>query len=565
MSTDIARRPVTRRVLQAPDRGRRNGPRSVFTKALRDARLPVVAVAGTIALVTVALGSFFDSAYADDRQQLTDLAATLPPIITGIFWGSSLVNFDTLGGYVSQDMQVLFKLLPGLWSVLALSGALTVEARRGSLEFVAAAPTTKRRIAVGKLGAHVVAMTVVTAVIVLALWLTGEAYGRQPVDAIPLRAALAYGVGLELIGLAAGAVAFALAPFVGRSAAAGTAGVIMFGGYVVDGYQAAFPAFAGPARLSWFAWTSDHNPLAGTWDWGALAVLAAFVVALLVIGVEGFARRDLGLGSRVAAATPELRTVVPGLGGPISRSFAERLPAAVAWGAGVGGYGFVIAASSRSFAEELTSTPGLLAALQGILPSYDITTAGGVLQVTFMAFASVFAGLTAAILVSGWAGDETSGRLEMLLTTPLARARWAWASAAGVGLAIVLMTAILAVGIGAGAAAAGGDVRTPVLGTLALGLYAAALAGIGLAVGGLASTSLAGPVVAGIAVVTFLLDFLVPALDLPGWMRRLALSAELGQPMVGTWGVTGVLVALGLAVIGPAVGAWGVQRRDVRR
>ena len=565
MDAENVRPPLAPGISGVPYGSRLYGFGSVFGKAVRDARLAVAVVAGTIGLIAFALGSFFDTAYASNRQQLTDLAANLPPVVTGIFWGSNLVNFDTLGGYVSQDAQFLFKLVPGLWSILALSATLAVEARRGSLEFIAAAPSTKRRIAIEKLGAHVVAMVVVMAAVAVVVWLTGQAFGRQPVDAIPLGAAIGYALGLGLIGLAAGSVAFAVAPFVGRSAAAGVGGVILFAGYVLDAYQASFPAFSGVARLSWFSWTSGHNPLAGIWDWGSLVLVAGVAVVLFAVGIEAFARRDLGLGSRVAGGGPGMPDALLGLRGPLSRSIAERLPAAVAWGAGIGIYGLVIAASSRSFAEELAKTPDLLVALQGLLPTYDITTAGGVLQVTFVAFASVFAGLAAATLVAGWAGDETSGRLEMLLTTPLARARWALASGAGLYLAIAVMTVVLAVAIGVGVAAAGGEVGTPVIGTLALGLYATALAGIGLAVGGLVSTSMAGFVVAVVAIVTFLFDFLVPALDLPDWMRRLALSADLGQPMVGTWEWTGIVASVTLALGGLALGVWGMRRRDVRR
>jgi ABC-2 type transport system permease protein len=565
MSAERTRPPRALSISRVSLRSRVYGFGSVFGKAVRDARLSLLVVVGTIGLLVFALGSFFDSTYAANRQQLTDLAANLPPVIKGIFWGSNLVNFDTLGGYISQDAQIIFRLVPGLWSILALSATLAVEARLGSLEFVAAGPATRRRIAVEKLAAHVGLMFVALAAVAVVTWLTGQAFGKQAVDAISPGAAIGYALGLALIGLLAGSVAFAAAPFVGRSAAAGLAGAVMFAGYFVDGYQASFPVFSGVARLSWFSWTAGHNPLAGIWDWGSLALVAVVAVVLFAVGVEAFARRDLGLGSRVVGGGPGLPDAMPGLRGPLSRSIADRLPAALAWGAGIGIYGLMIAAASRSFADELAKTPDLLVTLQGLLPTYDITSAGGVLQVTFMAFASIFAGLAAATLVAGWAADETSGRLEMLLTTPLARARWAIASGTGVYVTIAAMTAVLAVAIGIGAAAAGGDVATPFAGTLALGLYAAALAGVGLAVGGVVSTALAGPVVAVVAVVTFLIDFLVPALDLPDWLRQLALSADLGQPMVGTWEWPGVVLAVVLAVGGLALGAWGMRRRDVRR
>lgn len=331
MVAERRRPPLVPSVSSAPLLSRIYGFGSVFGKAVRDARLSFVIVVGMIGLLIFALGAFFDSAYATNRQQLTDLAANLPPVIKGVFWGSNLVNFDTLGGYVSQDGQILFRLVPGLWSVLALSATLAVEARRGSLEFVAAGPATRRRIAVEKLAAHVGLMFVALAAVALVTWLTGQAFGKQAVDAISLGAAIGYALGLALIGLLAGSIAFAAAPFVGRSVAAGLAGVVMFASYVVDGYQSSFPVFSGVARLSWFSWTAGHNPLAGAWDWGSLAVVAILTVVLFAVGVEAFARRDLGLGSRVVGGGPGLPDAMPGLRGPLSRSIAERLPAALAW------------------------------------------------------------------------------------------------------------------------------------------------------------------------------------------------------------------------------------------
>jgi hypothetical protein len=126
-----------------------------------------------------------------------------------------------------------------------------------------------------------------------------------------------------------------------------------------------------------------------------------------------------------------------------------------------------------------------------------------------------------------------------------------------------LMTAITAVGIGIGSAIAGGDVVTPILGTIVLGLYAAALAGIGLAVGGLVSTSFAGEAVAAIVIVTFLIDLIAPALKWPDWVHEIALTSHLGQPMIGTWDWAGMAACLVLAMGGLAIASWGIARRDV--
>jgi ABC-2 type transport system permease protein len=166
--------------------------------------------------------------------------------------------------------------------------------------------------------------------------------------------------------------------------------------------------------------------------------------------------------------------------------------------------------------------------------------------------------------VSGWAADETAGRLELVLASPLSRRAWMLRSGLGVLAAIALMTLLTALAVGLGAVLAGSEALTPMAGTFALGLYAAALAGVGFAVGGLLRTAVAAPAVAVVVVATYLVDLLVPALDLPEGLHRLALTAHLGQPMVGVWDAAGVIACLVLAAGGLALAAEGFARRDLR-
>ena len=151
----------------------------------------------------------------------------------------------------------------------------------------------------------------------------------------------------------------------------------------------------------------------------------------------------------------------------------------------------------------------------------------------------------------------------MILSAPLSRRGWSISGGLGLFGAIVVFTALLAVGIGLGAIIGGGDVLTPILGTMVLGLYGLALAGIGLAVGGLIRTSIAGEAVAAVVILTFVIDLTAPALHWPDWIHQLALTAHLGQPMVGTWDWAGIVACLVLAVGGLALGSWGMRRRDV--
>jgi putative exporter of polyketide antibiotics len=91
------------------------------------------------------------------------------------------------------------------------------------------------------------------------------------------------------------------------------------------------------------------------------------------------------------------------------------------------------------------------------------------------------------------------------------------------------------------------------------------MVGVGIAVGGLWRTSLAAEITALVVIVTYLIDLLAPAFKLPDWVHQLALTAHLGQPMIGTWDPVGVVACVVIAVGGIALGAWGMSRRDVSR
>jgi hypothetical protein len=151
----------------------------------------------------------------------------------------------------------------------------------------------------------------------------------------------------------------------------------------------------------------------------------------------------------------------------------------------------------------------------------------------------------------------------MVLAAPLSRRSWAVRTGLGVFAAIAAMTVIVALAVGAGATWAGSDALTPMAGTFALGLFAAALAGVGLAIGGLVRASIAARTVAVVVIATYLIDLLVPALRLPDRVHQLALTAHLGQPMVGVWDAGGVVACLVLAAGGLVLGALGLARRDL--
>ena len=556
-----AGRPPLQRAPAVPLFSRLYGFGSIYAKTIRDSRLAFIIVAGLLGGIMLTGCEAFGAAYSTpaSRLDLQNVINNIPDAMKGLL--NNPVNVQTLGGSLSWKYGPIFGLVAGLWSIVALSGTLATEAQRGSMDMVAAAPFGKRRIALEKLAAHVTGMVGAMAFLAVVTWAGSAAFGTLPGDEIPLGAAIGFAVWVGLIGLVSGSVAWALAPLVGRAGSAGVAGAVMLGGYVVSGYSTSVPVLRAPANLTWFHWTAGHVPLAGQFDWLSLVPVAVIAIVLFGAGIVAFDRRDLG--STSAIPIPAMPGFLLGTRGPARRAFGERLPLALAWGIGLAIYAAMIAASSRSFADEISNSPDTSRLFTTIFKGYDITTGGGFLQLLFAYMGYLIAGLGAATLVNGWASDENGRRLELLLASPMGRARWAIAGGIGVFAAIAVMTLIAMLGIAVGVASAGGDVATPVIGALILGLYAGAAAGVGFAVGGVFRNTIAGEATALFVVATFLVDFLAPPLNLPDWLHQLALSAHLGQTMIGSWDPAGVVACLVFAIGGLTLGSIGMRRRDI--
>ena len=285
------------RAPSVPFRSRVWGFGSIYAKTMRDSRLALIVLSGLLGGLLLYAAIALNAAYSTlaSRSELTGLVNDIPQALRGIT--GNPVNVGTIGGYFSWKYGPLYEISVGIWSILALSSTLAAEARRGSLDMVAASPFGKRRIAVEKLAAHVTGMTIVMAVVALTAWASTNAFDHLPGDALPVSACVGFALWVGLLGLVSGSVAWALAPFVGRASSAGVAGAVLMGGYVVSGYAPSVPALAIPADLSWFYWTAGHVPLAGQYDWLSLVPVAIVTVVLFAVGVEAFGRRDLGSSS----------------------------------------------------------------------------------------------------------------------------------------------------------------------------------------------------------------------------------------------------------------------------
>ncbi|HWH20121.1 MAG TPA: hypothetical protein VN671_06280 [Solirubrobacterales bacterium] len=531
---------------------------SIYGKTIRDSRLAFIIAAGLLGGLSLVMGAAISQVFPtpESRTEVDKLIGGMPAQMVDFF--GKPVGLGTLGGYLTWKYGLVFVLATSLWSILGLSSTLAGEVGRGSLDLVATTPFGKRRIAIEKVAAHVTMLALSLAFMAVMLTVSSNTFGSAALgDQIAPVSALGFALWLGFIALFFGGLAFALGPLLGRGGAAGVAGIALAVLWSVNGLD------AGPlAALSPFRWTENHVALTGMYDWPALALVGLVAIAFLAIGVELFARRDMGI--TLGLGLPQLPGWVLGVRGPTSRAFGDQLPRSLAWGVGLGLMGAMMASLAGTLSGQVSGDVNLMKVIRTVFPNYDFTSAGGFLQL-FVELFFIAAGFAAATLVSKWASDETGGRLEEVLATPLTRARWLVTGAIGAFLGAVVFTVIFAVAVAGGASSGGLTAGSALAGSASLGLYAAALIGIGVAIGGVWRTSLAAEIVAVLVIATYLVDLLAPPLNLPDWVHQLALTAHFGTPMLGSWDPVGVVASIALAVGGTIVGAWGIRRRDIAR
>ncbi|HEX9551530.1 MAG TPA: hypothetical protein VF971_10590 [Candidatus Limnocylindrales bacterium] len=535
---------------------------SVFGKSIRDARRITIGLGLLYALIVVVIGSQIAADFdtAAKRQVMATQFQALPAIFQGML--GPAIGIETLGGFISWRGLNFVPVIYGIWSIVALAGALAGELARGSLDVVASTPLVRRRLAVEKVLAYLVLLAVTVGIIGLATFATTNLFATLPGDAVAVDAVAAHMAWLYLMILFPGAAALAVAPFVGRGGALGVGAVVLFASFIVSAYAETVPVFEAIRDASYFHFTTGHRPIAGTWDWPAVGRLALVTGGLLVAGIEAFARRDLLVPGGGRFPVPQIRLWVMG---PFSRGLGERFPAALVWGAFLGLFGLVLAASVDEFVAQLSKIPQVVAMIARLFPDADILSTAGFLQLAFFEDGVIIMGLAAAAFVGGWASDESERRLEVVLAAPIGRFAWAVRSAASVLVAIAVTTAVLAAAVAGGTALQGDDPLPTAIGVSILGLYGMSLAGIGLAVGGLIRPGLAAPVTLAIGLGSYLFNLVGTILEWPAPILDLAPQRHLGRPMIGDIDEIGLLLLGALAVGGVILCAFGVRRRDIGR
>jgi ABC-2 type transport system permease protein len=294
--------------------------------------------------------------------------------------------------------------------------------------------------------------------------------------------------------------------------------------------------------------------------WWPLLLCLSAGIALAAAAFRLSTRRDVGAGLRATRAGRAAASRA--LGHPVA--FVLRLQRSV-----LIGFVVALALTGLSYGSFLADVDELLANVDG---ADEVVAAmgGDTLVDSFIALVSVVMSILSSIFVVlvilRMRAEEDAGRAELVLSTPLRRARW-------LGSHLVVATAgggvlLLAAAVGLGLAGAGSTGDSTVIGTalLASMVYLPAqwvVAGVAAALVGWfpRAAALAWLVPA----YAFLVGYLGELLQFPGWAENLSpfgfvprVPAENPAllPLIGLAAVAAGLVALGIV---------GLNRRDVGR
>lgn len=455
----------------------------------------------------------------------------------------------TLARFVANGYGLYFLLLAALMSILLVIRHTRVEEQAGRAELVRANVAGS----VAGLAAALIVAIITNVVAAAIVFLIMVGLGGFAVAGSALFAAGIAAVGLAFTGLTA--LTAQLTEY--SRAAAGLAGIALGIAFVLRG--GGDMARQGGNALSWVSplgWGQQTAPFVLD-RWWPLALPLLFAVATASAGYLLAARRDLGAGMlAVRAGRPRAAT---SLGTPLGLALRLQRANIIGWTAALAAFGTAFGAYTDVMSSALDSMPDVFLELFGGAESF----VDGYLAYMAVYMAYVVS-IYAILAVVGLRSEETTGRGEPVLVTPVSRWSWMGANLAVTTGGIILMMLVTGVATGIAAAVVTGDGALVVALTLAhLNHVPAVLVVLGLA------TLLFGVVPRAIRVAWalpaygLLVGTFGPMLDLPQVAYDLSPYEQAAQPPVEAYAFAPLALLALAAAAAAALGMWSFRRRDL--
>ena len=520
-------------------------------------QVPVWLVAFAV-VYAVSVWSLKDLYPTSNDLHLIAVSSAVSPVVLAT---NGLVSGDSLGAVVAAQALLFLALAAGLMNSMMVVRHTRQNEETGRAELVGAAVVGRRAMLTAAL-LVALATDVVLVVLIAAI---SAAFG------LPVGGSVAIGAATGAAGLAfAGIGAVTAQVTQGSRAANGLAGAALGLSFLLRAVGDSTGSVdesgvrvtsSWPSWLTPIGWAQQVRPF-DTDNWWVFAIFAVFLVATVWLAYALTGRRDHGAG--LVQPRPGPPRAAPRL--PTALGFAWRMQRTTLlwWALGIA----VLAATYGSVADEMDNFLDEGGAVADMMTQLG----GGAKALTDAYFAVIFLMMsffTAAYAVQSvlrMHGEESSGRVEPLLSTALSRTRWMLSHIAVVVGGIVVLHVILGVVVAITYGIAIGDLGGP-LGSLlpaALAFVPAVLlvaATAILCVGALPHR--AGSVAWGLFAVWMLIGQIGPLLNLPQWVMDLSPFVHVPALPAADLRALPLIVLTVVAVLLAAAGVAALRRRDI--
>ena len=546
--------------------------RSVYTRTLRDVRIPVLGWGIGMGLLMYVVLAAVSALIATPQAR-----AALVTLASSYAWLADPVKVDTPGGYATWKYG-FFLLIVAVWPLLVCSRMLRGEEERGSLDALLSLPVGRLRVALEKVAAVWTALLAMGILIGLLSYVGGKSANAD----LGLGNALLFGLNLMLVCGVFGAIALLLSQFTtDRSTAAGWTGGLLMIFIVLDMVHRIFPNTEWISRFSPVYYYNLSKPLVPGYgaDAGGLLVLVGLNIVLIGLALVCFVRRDIG--GKVALLgflhLPE-RAVRPERALPVNawslRSVYTRSLGMIAvptfwWGlviVGLAGWFVAIVKQTESTLNTLYQSSPLLKALVSKLGGGDAFTNATLLSTLFV-FLPLLLMAFAVTQANRWSSDEEDGRLDLVLSTPQTRLQVMLGRFAALTTATVLIC-VLTLAVTALSAAAsgltldGGNLTAATLSLIPMGLLVAA---IGYLLAGWLRTAFETGLLSFLLVIWFTISFIGPELNWSEATLRLSAFYYYGTPLLNGLPTWNMLLVLAVSVVVLGIASARFVRKDIGR
>ncbi|MGK8557420.1 ABC transporter permease [Nocardia gipuzkoensis] len=498
---------------------------------------------GTAALL--AFQSLGSQRFYNTPQKLAQIRETMSANAAAIAMGGPTRLLDTIGGEIVFEIFAYLAVVVALMNMFLVGRHTRSDEETGRAELLRSARVGRRAPAVASLALAGLADVAVVLVVFAAAVGTG-----LPVGGSLLLGLVTGGVGVTFAALTAVAAQI----FENPRSVYGAVGLALAAAYVARAV-----GDVGSGVASWtspIGWGQRSYPYTGD-RWWTLLLFAAATLALTAVAFALLERRDFGAGL-LPYATGRA-TASWALGSPLGLAWRLQRGSLSGWAIGVFALGAAYGSFADSIEDFLEDNPEIAAYLPGgVADAVDSYLA---LTVSIVALLASAYGVSSVLRARG---EETAGRAEPLLATPVSRYSWlaSHVAIAVVGGAFVLAVGGFGIGLAYGLTVADAIQPLRMTGVSLVYLPAVwllvAVATIGSGWLPRAAVPLAWAAFAYCAVAVLF----ATAFDLPDWFDDASPFTHTPQAPLETVTATSIFVIIATAAAGMALGFAGFRRRD---